>query len=629
MARKKSPHFRIAIDFGTTFTTIAFIKCGGSKKVLTVEEWPGARNFGTNGTQVPTEMWYSTEKTYPILYGYEITRRLELPEADPLRCGYESIGLITKPKLLLDKSAHLEPIRKALMGGIRQLKKKGVVKKSEDVVEHLLTCFLKHVKSVLERDHDLNAQSRVEITFAVPVCWSATANAVMRTCLQAAMKTARFGFDDTTTPSLFMVNEAEAAAMHALTSDNLVLNRGECFILLDCGGGTTDSGMYKISYEHPLRLGEEVTHPKGVVCGSGDLNVRMHKFAASNLRRERYLENAVEGITIDNIIDSEVMPHFESEVKRAFDITKDQKFTFRIRGLRESTVNPRLKRNCFDLNSIFIESLNTIEDLLLEQIDCAQRTNTAVDKVVLVGGFGDSPALKEHLKASLARINNKNNTDIKLVLAAANTSASGVAVGAIMRAQDKTNGPRRVPYRSIGILHHVSEHAAQNYPAEVLGQLWEFNELDQGDYIMNTVHWIIKAGKGEIETVHTFQFNSMHFFDPENPEWIVEEALFASDTCVEDYYALTHPKNKAGKVVEFGTVEFDVTHLKDRIQMYVALDSEHGSDRYEVVLLIKMKVIDRHFEFTAYWPADDENAAAIQGVQSASDLSSAFRPGTA
>jgi hypothetical protein len=58
----------------------------------------------------------------------------------------------------------------------------------------------------------------------------------------------------------------------------------------------------------------------------------MHAFAVSNLRRERYLENAYEGITIENIIDSEVMPHFGSEVKRAFDISKDQRFTFRIWG---------------------------------------------------------------------------------------------------------------------------------------------------------------------------------------------------------------------------------------------------------------------------------------------------------
>lgn len=139
------------------------------------------------------------------------------------------------------ESTHLNHLRKTVLCSGRQLKKKGLVKKNEDVIEHLLTCFLKHAKSIFERDHDLDAQSMgklplqpvdyccanhttVEITFIVPVCWSATANAVMRTCLQAAMKTARFGTDDIANPSLFMLYEAEAAAMYALTADNIILN---------------------------------------------------------------------------------------------------------------------------------------------------------------------------------------------------------------------------------------------------------------------------------------------------------------------------------------------------------------------------------------------------------------------
>jgi hypothetical protein len=63
--------------------------------------------------------------------------------------------------------------------------------------------------------------------------------------------------------------------------------------------------------------------------------------------------------------------------------------------------------------------------------------------------------------------------------------------------------------------------------------------------------------------------------------------------------------------------------------MYVPPDTDHGSEHYEVTLLIRMKVIDRHLEFMAYWPANDENAAAIQGSQTSFDLSSAFKPGTA
>lgn len=89
----------------------------------------------------------------------------------------------------------------------------------------------------------------------------------------------------------------------------------------------------------------------GAICGSGDLNERMRRFAAHHLRDEAYLEDPVDGTTIDNVILSEILPKFESEVKRVFDLTKDQLFTFRIRGLRDSPTNPRLKRNTFVLTS--------------------------------------------------------------------------------------------------------------------------------------------------------------------------------------------------------------------------------------------------------------------------------------
>jgi len=67
-------------------------------------------------------------------------------------------------------------------------------------------------------------RSPVEVTLAVPVCWSARANNVMSACLQSAMRRAKFGTDGISLPLIFMVNEAEAAAMYALTSENVVLN---------------------------------------------------------------------------------------------------------------------------------------------------------------------------------------------------------------------------------------------------------------------------------------------------------------------------------------------------------------------------------------------------------------------
>lgn len=57
--------------------------------------------------------------------------------------------------------------------------------------------------------------------------------------------------------------------------------------------------------------------------------------------------------------------------------------------------------------------------------------------------------------------------------------------------------------------------------------------------------------------------------------------------------------------------------------------SDDGSKHYEVMLRIVLTVIDRHLEFAAYWPADDKDAAPVQGSQKRFGMTTAFRPGTA
>jgi hypothetical protein len=130
---------------------------------------------------------------------------------------------------------------------------------------------------------------------------------------------------------------------------------------------------------------------------------------------------------------------------------------------------------------------------MLEQLAQARSSKTLVDKVVLVGGYADSPTLKEFLRTSLARVNNQYGTNIHLVAPPASTSATGVATGALMRAQNKDNGPKRIPCRSIGVLYHVPDDPSYDFPSEVLKQRWSTCELPGEDYIMRTLKWIIKA----------------------------------------------------------------------------------------------------------------------------------------
>jgi hypothetical protein len=135
--------------------------------------------------------------------------------------------------------------------------------------------------------------------------------------------------------------------------------------------------------------------------------------------------------------------------------------------------------------------------------------------------------------------------------------------------------------------------------------------------------------------------------EPGGATWSADEELYASDTCIEDFYTRHHPKNRGtanplksiwiyasltratGKTSKFGKVEFDVTHLQDHIELYTPPDDNDGWERYEVTLRIRIQVIDRHLEFTAYWPDDDANAAPIRGTQTCFDLSAVFKPDTA
>jgi hypothetical protein len=75
----------------------------------------------------------------------------------------------------------------------------------------------------------------------------------------------------------------------------------------------------------------------------------MRTLAVYHLMDERYLEQ--DGYTISTLIEAEIMPHFETEIKRAFNLpNKDQSFSFRLRGLKASGKDHMLKRNAFTLS---------------------------------------------------------------------------------------------------------------------------------------------------------------------------------------------------------------------------------------------------------------------------------------
>ena len=71
-----------------------------------------------------------------------------------------------------------------------------------------------------------------------------------------------------------------------------------------------------------------------------------------------------------------------------------------------------------------------------------------------------------------------------------NKGASAIAMGAIMRAQNKQLGPERIPTQSIGIYRHINWEEDSTDPCITKQKAQKDGE---GEYVIkNTILWILK-----------------------------------------------------------------------------------------------------------------------------------------
>ncbi|KZM26023.1 hypothetical protein ST47_g2822 [Ascochyta rabiei] len=630
----ESPEWYIAIDFGTTYTTVAWHKRGThTERIYTIDNFPGEKEHHETHRQIPTEVWYPKRNARPfgnvkardirMRFGNEVHRMAEDNGGLELREVYDDNDRVTMMKLLLDKTNYAQVSKEKLHETLESLKSKGCIEENHDVFHHFFREVFRATKARLSPD--FNDDSTVEVTFCVPVCYNPAAVAILGAQVERAMRDVRFGTDGKSPCNIFVVHEAEAQAMHALTNAMYEL---ESFVLIDCGGGTTDVGIYRIALTDPLRLEAEVHEAMGAMVGAGDLNNQFRTLVKGILCKETYLEQS--GDTLDTIVAAEVIFKFENDIKRAFRYNDTETtYPIRIRGLKQSWRDDRICDNYLvltyqDIWSIFGPSVKKIGGMMADAVLNAKKAGYIISKIVVVGGFGDSPCLREYFTEQKNRMVKKLGIPLKLRFSAPNTSATGVATGAILRSINKADGPSRIPCQSIGVLHHIPcDPENEHYTPEILNQPKTWIYQEGLDYIMNTIRWIVKKDDNMLESVHTVTFESEHLFEPHQKEWVIEEQLWASETCTLDFYQLDHPKN-SGRTMEIGAVEFDISKMRQKIRT-ANIRADEMADK--VVILVEMTVIDRNLEFTARWPATPDGQI-IQGSRRFFSIASAFTPGT-
>jgi molecular chaperone DnaK (HSP70) len=546
-AQPKSPEFVLAIDFGTTFSSVAFVRLESKAQanlitpeaIKCIDHFPGVPGLSADVAKsfqsVPTELLCYTQKgkkdqsdivssnsdsrrsmeldwessssgdsdeereehtTSPSvsydrvrdsIWGWGVHTRLEKSESMP-----QELIHLTNFKLQLDEGKSARDLRSKSARDLKALKPAKVV----DIISEYLGQLLKHTKTRLAEFHGLRDDSSVEFVLCVPTSWSDRACRTMQVALTTAIKTSQLvTLKQDVIKDLFIVSESEAAATYALEDRKSLskMTTGDSFLLLDCGGGTVDAVTYKLTRDDPVRM-EEVVDPEGVSCGSSFLNENYRKLLQDRLKHAEFVPDALPlEINIANavqvferakrsinIVDREA--HIDAALIHGLRAAEDRELGFR---------RNNLSIGWNEMYEVFKYCLRGVSDLMLQQLKAAKAKGVSVERVILTGGFGDSPSLRNHLKKILRK--ERNLLDLPIDLETSYYIQSAVSRGAVLRALRKDFGPQRYTRSSYGILR--SELCDLNNPKHKRFRARR-DRADGELYIMDTIEWVIEKVRG-------------------------------------------------------------------------------------------------------------------------------------
>jgi molecular chaperone DnaK (HSP70) len=226
----------VAIDFGTTYSGVAWAETTRPDVQHVISSWPSA-NSSKSSPKVPTEL-------RRIATGWQWG--FQIPESSKRSRFF---------KLRLD-----EPPQEDREG-----------ESPMELTKIYLSCLQSHFVGILEKrlSSAVLRSTPMDFVVTVPAIWS---NAAKQATERAA---AMAGFCGN--QRIQLISEPEAAALYTLKNlSPSTLQIGRKFVVCDAGGGTVDLISYEVSRVDKLEV-REVTEGTGGKCGSSMLNMRFRR----------------------------------------------------------------------------------------------------------------------------------------------------------------------------------------------------------------------------------------------------------------------------------------------------------------------------------------------------------------
>ncbi|KAF8453879.1 hypothetical protein BDZ91DRAFT_853119, partial [Kalaharituber pfeilii] len=402
----------IGIDFGTTYSGVAWCYTGDASKVKVIKQWPGLGQVNGNSDKVPTVICYAATDYTKYRCGFEVTSRRS---DDPNRICLFKLLLneqLDGTTLLGHNNQFRIPQRhqtvnpkQAEVDEIRTMASRIPAGKTpKDVVADYLRGIYTHAQEKLQSSlpssvtEQFGKEIPVKYHLTVPAIWSDRAKDLT---VQAARDAGMTGQNS----SITLISEPEAAAVNDL------------YVVTDCGGGTVDLISYQVTAIQPRLQVKECAAGTGSLCGSTALNRRFHELLKSRLGDEAFSGMSIQARhTAFTFFDENLKPRFRAPTAAEAEDEDFEPETFYcpVPGVSNNTskgiMGGFLAISVQEMVNIFDPVITEIAGLVQAQVDEAERrSGHKVTGVLLVGGFGSSEYLRERL-ATVVKSKKSGNT---------------------------------------------------------------------------------------------------------------------------------------------------------------------------------------------------------------------------
>ncbi|KAM7208581.1 chaperone protein DnaK, partial [Naviculisporaceae sp. PSN 640] len=417
------PRWVICIDYGTTYTGAAWILANGPDSKFS--DIKVVKNWGSGiGAKVPSVLTFSAGSGQK--WGYDVG-----DSAYVIRWTKLKLEVPTRLDALKSMKYMLEEADMLNFGPGRPQTDipRHLIRTSADIVNYYLAEVFHKVRLEIEnaRDGRELEQFPMDVVITHPAVWDDRAKNLTFRAVTSALKAAFQGVN--VKPGyLRLASEPEACAQYtaqAAQAQNTISDRqlrvGECFIVVDAGGGTVDLVSYRIDQLSPFRI-TRVTKVSGGPFGATKIDTCfLQYFLPERLSPSDYKKLCDIGGPQERYgrANHTVLKRGEQIMLDKFEVIK-RGFQGRGPGLPEYFIldlPPNIGRvddpargirggqlfiSSADMEEMFKECINDIKELVEQQLVQVDRQRLTARTIFLSGGFSHSEYLKKRIN-ELAR----------------------------------------------------------------------------------------------------------------------------------------------------------------------------------------------------------------------------------